>query len=297
MASVLAQTYRDLELVVYDDRGDLEGVVRASSDDRLRYHRATRRLEASGRFAAAAALCRGRYLGMLDDDDRYEPEFVRRLLEALDEDPKAGVAFCRTTWEHSSGRSTPADPRPAGPQPDAVRDMIGMRWTVAPSTMLMRRAALDDAERAQRMPDGVAPDIFLNIRVAMAGWRHVLVDGRLVVRRWHAGQLSRALPAAYDRLVNTWRTLELRDPELAALRDRQLARMLLGRSMHRIGDGEPASAREDLRAAAEASPAAWRGARWLLRVAAAAGPAGRLAARAWLSSPGVKRRRTLPPGP
>jgi hypothetical protein len=162
--------------------------------------------------------------------------------------------------------------------------------------MLMRRAALDDAERAQKMPDGVAPDIFLNIRAAMAGWHHVLVDGRLVVRRWHAGQLSRAFPAAYDPLVNTWRTLDVRAPDLAALRDRQLARMLLGRSIHRIAEGNPASARADLRSAAEASPLAWGGVRRVLRLAAAAGPAGRLAARAWLSSPGVKRRRTRPRG-
>ena len=79
IASVLRQTWRDFDLIVYDDARDLEDVVARFDDPRVRYVRAEKKLEASGRFAAAVALCRGRYIGLLDDDDRYEPAFIGRL--------------------------------------------------------------------------------------------------------------------------------------------------------------------------------------------------------------------------
>ena len=91
MASVLGQTHRDLELVVYDDAGDLDDLVGASGDSRVRYCRATERLGASGRFKAALALCRGEYVGVLDDDDRYAPDFVSTLVQALDQIGRAHV--------------------------------------------------------------------------------------------------------------------------------------------------------------------------------------------------------------
>ena len=75
---MLAQTHRDLELVIYDDAGDLEALATATGDPRVRYHRAEERRTASGRFTAAVALCRGEYIGILDDDDAYAPDFVGR---------------------------------------------------------------------------------------------------------------------------------------------------------------------------------------------------------------------------
>ncbi len=88
IASVLGQTHRDLELVIYDDAGDLEALATATGDPRVRYHRAEERRTASGRFTAAVALCRGEYIGILDDDDAYAPDFVAALVQALDADPQ-----------------------------------------------------------------------------------------------------------------------------------------------------------------------------------------------------------------
>ena len=67
--SVLGQTHADLELVVLDDRGGFDAVVAEYEDPRIRYHRATVKRGASGRFAAAFELTRACLLYTSDAAD------------------------------------------------------------------------------------------------------------------------------------------------------------------------------------------------------------------------------------
>ncbi len=316
IASVLAQTHRDLELVIYDDAGDLEPLAMATGDPRVRYHRADQPRTPSGRFAAAVAQCRGAYVGVLDDDDAYAPAFVAALAAALDADPRAGAAFCRTTWQGEHGRVVPVDGRPPGTVADAALAMLRDGWTVTPSHLLFRREAYDAVFGPSPMPPGVSPDTLLNVCLAMRGWRHVLVDAPLVVTRWHAHQLSRLSIAALDCEVSTWRALALEDPVLAAHRDRRLARALLARAALALRAGDLGRVRADLasgrrrlagRMARPARGAARRrglrlarrrGRRRLRRVVGAA-PAPRTAAthrrRVSHSSQGMASRPAWPP--
>jgi glycosyltransferase involved in cell wall biosynthesis len=234
IASVLAQTWRDLELVIYDDAGDLEDIVAGFTDPRLRYVRAAKKLEASGRFAAAIALCRGRYIGVLDDDDRYEPRFLERLVAVLESDERIGAAVCHVMRDVSPGtRSLEPAPGPPGRLTDVVRNILLCRFAMTPSMMLLRRAALDDAEAFQAMPDGVAPDAFVNVGLALTGWHHVLVDDALAIRGDHAGRINGS-PAGYDYTVATLEQLRIADPDLDRLRRRELARWRIRRAAHRV---------------------------------------------------------------
>lgn len=269
--SVLRQDDRDLELVIYDDAGNLESLARLFRDPRVRYHRAAGPLSPSGRFAAAVALCRGDYVGLLDDDDAYAPGFTAALAAALDAEPRAGVAFCRTTWLGRRGHRAPVDARPVGLVDDAAGRMLRDGWSVTPSHLLFRRAAYEAAFAAAPMPADVSPDVVLNLRLAGHGWSHVLLDALLVVTRWHHEQLSRASMAALDREVRTWRALDFDDPRLVALRERRLARSLLARAAFALRVGDREQARADLQAAATASPEQWRGRRAALQAAAACG--------------------------
>ncbi len=162
--------------------------------------------------------------------------------------------------------------------------MLRDGWWTAFSEMLIRRSALEAALRDQPLPPDVGPDTFLNLRIALAGWTHVLVDGRLSRRRWHASQLSRTFPDAVDMSVATFRRLSIADPILAAARDRQLARSHLVRALRALRAGDVLAARVDVGAAASIAPAAWRAERRALALAAACGPAGVLAARLWAAS-------------
>jgi glycosyltransferase involved in cell wall biosynthesis len=292
IASVLAQTHGDLELVVYDDAGDLEDVADGFGDRRVRYHRAAERLDAAGRYGAAVALCRGTYIGVLDDDDYYEPEFVARLVAALAAEPRAGVAVSRNVRLEEGRLIELHHRRPPGIQSDPARAFLECRWIVTPSTALIRRSALLAGERELPMPAGVTPDLFVNVRAAAGGWEFVLVDELLVVTRWHDEQLSRSIMPSLDRAVATWQALRIADAELEQLRLRQLAHSHVARAAWRLIGGDARGARDDLRLARTVDPQSSPWKRRALAAAAAAPPAGRAGLRVWAASPRVAGRRS-----
>jgi glycosyltransferase involved in cell wall biosynthesis len=295
--SVLGQTHDDLELVVYDDSGENADIVRRfTRDPRIRYHRAPARLGASGRYAAALALCHGEYVGLLDDDDRYAPEFVARVVAPLEADATLGLAFARVTWEFDGGRASQAERVRPGAQPGAARRLLTTCWCPVPSQTLIRRAALDAVQRERPLPDGVAPDLYVSTAVAADGWGLYLVDAPLVVKRFHAGQLIRFPGAFEDLLVATYAALRFHDTELEALRAQALARALVRRASFHLRTGRRADARADLEAARAADPRAWRPLRRVARAAAAIPVVGVASTRALFALPAMRRRRELPPG-
>lgn len=95
LASILAQSVTDLEVVVVDDASPEPVELPAAADDDGRV-RVVRRARNGGPAAArntGAAASRGRLLAFLDDDDWWEPQLLARLSEALDV-TSADVAVC-----------------------------------------------------------------------------------------------------------------------------------------------------------------------------------------------------------
>jgi hypothetical protein len=115
MDSILAQTFRDFELIGLDD---------ASSDDSRavlsRYaERAAMRLvfneTNSGspivQWRRGAQLAAGKYLWIAESDDYADPRFLEVMVSRLEQNPNVGLAYCQShfvddrgqvqgTWEH-----------------------------------------------------------------------------------------------------------------------------------------------------------------------------------------------------
>jgi len=95
--SVLAQTYRNLELIVVDDGStDRTGEIAASYGDPDRCIRQENGGMAASRNRAIPE-ARGDYLAFLDADDRFPPEKLEQQLAAFEADAELDVVYGHVT--------------------------------------------------------------------------------------------------------------------------------------------------------------------------------------------------------
>ena len=130
LESVLAQRYANLDVVVVGDGCEQAAAVVARFDDaRLRHVTLARRHDDSGaapRNAALHQVARGSLVAYLDDDNRWDPDHVERLVAALAQEPQASFAFS----SFRAGGVTVACPRPR-------------RHLIDTSALLHRRALVE----------------------------------------------------------------------------------------------------------------------------------------------------------
>lgn len=101
IASVLAQSYPDFEVIVTDDASPehasgetSQTVVNAFHDSRIRFRRNAANLGVARNVAAAVQMARGKFISTLNDDDRWTPQFLEKLVAPLEADPALVLAFC-----------------------------------------------------------------------------------------------------------------------------------------------------------------------------------------------------------
>ena len=99
MESVLAQTWRDFRLTIYQNGpGEEETraiVDRYAGDQRIRYAPAGATLTAAENWTRCVRGSDAPYVAMLHEDDRYEPEYLERRVRFLDAHPGCGFVFSR----------------------------------------------------------------------------------------------------------------------------------------------------------------------------------------------------------
>jgi glycosyltransferase involved in cell wall biosynthesis len=194
LASALAQTVRDIEILVVDD-GSTDAtpeVLARVDDDRLQIIRLARNGGISRTRNTALRAARGDWVAFLDDDNEWAPEYLERQLAFAASRPEAAVTYCRA--ERRDGRTGRVGLAPSAVWSGQVFRRLVSGWLPVMSGALLRRAALleiggfDEALLAYEDYDLL---LRLAQRSQIAGSAEVLL-----VRHEHAGpQLSRNYPA------------------------------------------------------------------------------------------------------
>lgn len=91
VASVLAQTFRDFELIVVDDASSDDTVHVISAYPQAHCIRRTNNGGQAGARNDGAQMARGEFLAFLDQDDLWEPTFLEETTAVLERRPDAAV--------------------------------------------------------------------------------------------------------------------------------------------------------------------------------------------------------------
>jgi glycosyltransferase involved in cell wall biosynthesis len=198
--SILRQTFRDFALLLVDDAStDSTGETArtyAARDPRVSYHRNETRLGMTRNSRKAFSLARARhpdaeYFAWTSDHDLWEPEWLERLVGALDADPNVVVAYPRNRRIGRSGELLKRKPW--------VFDTAGIRSR----RTRMRRAILHmragnmvyglyrvgALHRAGVYRDVLVPDRLLFAELALYG-QFAQVRQVLWFRRWYGREFS-----------------------------------------------------------------------------------------------------------
>lgn len=208
VASALAQSYRDIEVVIGDDGQTIE--LRrwceevARREPRVRYQRNPRRLGLAGNWNALADAARGEYLVIIGDDDRLLPGFVSKMVEAAH--PSFNVAFANHYMIDGQGRRLEAESARVTEKyrrhllpPGEVENAEAVVWqNSVPSSAAMTRTS--DVRRLRFKDDLNTPEVELFARMAREGARFVFVPEYLAEYRTHDGSAT-ASGLLSERLV------------------------------------------------------------------------------------------------
>jgi glycosyltransferase involved in cell wall biosynthesis len=227
--SALAQTYRNIEVLVSDSAADPEiaALVAGYGDPRLRYRNNGETTDMVTNAGAMFMAATGDLIGTLDDDDMWEPDFLERLVPPFTADPEVVVAFADHSFIDAQGkpfdgdRTLPSDfsngprqdLRPGLHQP--FLELATSAWAI-PMTVaaIFRRSAVDWSDWHHEAR--TCYDKWLAYLLARNGGAAWYEPRRLTRRRFHGGAETAAAHHAeaavwvYDR----W----LADERLAPLR-------------------------------------------------------------------------------
>jgi glycosyltransferase involved in cell wall biosynthesis len=96
LESVIAQTFESYEIIVTDDSNSdaIQALCNSiERPDRIRYRFNQPRLGVALNLRAALLEARGKYIAVLNDDDRWEPNLLSRLLLPLEQDSRRVLSF------------------------------------------------------------------------------------------------------------------------------------------------------------------------------------------------------------
>jgi len=211
--SVLAQSFTDFEFIIVDDVSPDKSreICESYSDKRIKIISHTSNRGLAGARNTGIRQAKGKYIALLDSDDKWTPEKLEKHVAHLDSSPAVGVSFSRSVFMNEAGENmnTYQMPKLSGITPEYLlcRNPIGNG-----SAPVIRREVFNDIAYQARLYEDTevfyfddlfrqSEDIECWIRIAATtDWKIEGLTEALTVYRLNSGSLSANIP----KQLATW---------------------------------------------------------------------------------------------
>jgi len=159
--SVLAQTFRDFEVIVVDDGSidNTRSVIETMDDNRIRYFCKNNGGCASARnFGMAKA--HGDFIAFLDSDDLWPKNFLQVMLNHLESKPECGCVYCLVTVTYPDGQKKESYRAEYCKSGWITKDLFKKSF-IWIQTTLFRKNALEGIIFDESMRNGADNDVLL----------------------------------------------------------------------------------------------------------------------------------------
>ncbi|HEX9490314.1 MAG TPA: glycosyltransferase [Stellaceae bacterium] len=212
LASAVAQSYRNLEIIICDNASpaDPSGILAEFGDPRIRLHRNASNLGPTPNTLLGVAMATGKYVAILGDDDVWRTDFIAALIAPMEADPRVIVAFCNHDIIDAKGELSVA-------ATDQVTRRFGRhllrtgiyrsfddialvyRAICVVSGSLIRKDAVDWSRIPEDLP--ISVDLYIAYILATAGGSCAFISTHLMQYRYHSLQSANS----FTNFHRSWR--------------------------------------------------------------------------------------------
>jgi len=192
--SILAQTYRDFELIISDNASTdrTEAICReyAARDPRIRYVRNPTNIGGVNNENQTFHMARGAYFRLAAHDDVCAPTLLERCVQALDARPEAVLCHTATVEIDGQGRRCGSRLGTEGTSPRPHQRFRELSWRYYPCEATYGLIRSDVLRKTRLQQNYTGSDRVLLCELGLLGPFH-LIPEPLFFKRYHEGNTYR----------------------------------------------------------------------------------------------------------
>ena len=189
VASVLSQSFSDLELIVVDDgsRDDIAAALSTYADTLTLLYQENKGVSAARNLGVARS--RGKYVAFLDSDDLWLPQKLSRQTAFFESHPEVNVCQTEEIWIKNGRRRNPGKRHR---KPSGMIFLPSLELClVSPSAVMFRKSFfLETGGFDESLP--ACEDYDLWLRISSRHPIHLIDEALVIKRGGHTDQLSSA---------------------------------------------------------------------------------------------------------